>query len=166
MRPGSRSSIPSHCPEGKSCDACSIRFHRSGKRGEPMSISFDHLIITAKDREASARFFIELAEARPIPAREPFANVELDDGVMLQFAESHLAFLPQHYAFLVDDKHFDRIMERIGDRGLEHWADPLMTLPGQTNLEHGGRGVYVLDPAGHFVEFATRSCRREAVGPR
>ncbi|MFF5794202.1 VOC family protein [Paeniglutamicibacter sp. NPDC012692] len=124
-----------------------------------MSISFDHMIIPAKDREVSARFFIELAEARSIEAREPFANVELDDGVMLQFAESPLEFPPQHYAFRVDDEHFDRIMVRIKERGLEHWADPLMTLPGQTNIEHGGRGVYILDPAGHFVEFMTRSYR-------
>ena len=122
-----------------------------------MSISFDHLIISAKDREASARFLIELAEARAIPAREPFANVELDDGTMLQFAESPTDFPPQHYAFLVDDEHFDRIYARIQDRGLEHWADPQRTQPGLTKDEHGGRGVYLRDPAGHYIEFITRS---------
>ena len=78
---------------------------------------------------------------------------------MLQFAESPLDFPPQHYAFLVDDEHFDRIIARIKDRGIEHWADPLLTQPGQTNVERGGRGVYMLDPAGHFVEFTTRPNR-------
>ena len=121
-----------------------------------MSISFDHMTIAAKDREASARFFIELAEARSVEASGPFANVELDDGVMLQFAESPTDFPPQHYAFLVDDEHFDRIYARIQSRGLEHWGDPQRTQPGQANLEHGGRGVYLLDPAGHYIEFITR----------
>lgn len=122
-----------------------------------MSISFDHMTIAAKDREASAQFFVEIAEARRIQAPEPFANIQLDDGAMLQFAESSVDFPPQHYAFRVDEEHFDRILARIQDRRLEHWADPQLTQPGQTNDEDGGRGVYLLDPAGHFIEFITRS---------
>lgn len=121
-----------------------------------MSISFNHTIVAAKDSEASARFFIELAEAHPIESWGPFTNVQLDDGVMLQFAEPPIDFPPQHYAFLIDDAHFERIYVRIQDRGIEHWADPQRTRPGETNTEHGGRGVYLLDPAGHFIEFSTR----------
>ena len=78
---------------------------------------------------------------------------------MLQFAESSVDFPPQHYAFLVDDELLDRILARITDRGLEHWADPQLTQPGQTNDEGGGRGVYLMDPAGHYVEFTTRPNR-------
>ncbi|KAA0976237.1 VOC family protein [Paeniglutamicibacter gangotriensis] len=121
-----------------------------------MSISFNHTIVAAKDSEASARFFIELAEAHPIESWGPFTNVQLDDGVMLQFAEPPIDFPPQHYAFLIDDAHFERIYVRIQDRGIEHWADPQRTRPGEPNTEHGGRGVYLLDPAGHFIEFITR----------
>jgi hypothetical protein len=40
--------------------------------------------------------------------------------------------------------------------GVEHWADPQMTRPGETNTEHGGRGVYFKDPAGHALELITR----------
>ena len=121
-----------------------------------MSISFNHTIIAAKDSETSAKFFIEIAEARAIESWGPFTNVQLDDGVMLQFAQPPIDFPPQHYAFLVDDAHFKRIYERITQRGLEHWADPQRTRPGQTNNEHGGRGVYLLDPAGHYIEFITK----------
>jgi hypothetical protein len=31
-----------------------------------------------------------------------------------------------------------------------------MTRPGETNTEHGERGVYFKDPAGHAVELTTR----------
>ncbi|WP_251039286.1 hypothetical protein [Arthrobacter sp. ISL-72] len=33
---------------------------------------------------------------------------------------------------------------------------PQMTRPNETNSEHGGRGVYFKDPAGHAVELITR----------
>lgn len=121
-----------------------------------MGISFNHTIIAAKDREASAQFYIEIAEARAVNGWGPFTNVQLDDGVMLQFAQPPIDFPPQHYAFLVDDDHFDRACARIQERGIKHWADPQRTLPSQTNTEHGGRGVYLLDPAGHYIEFITR----------
>lgn len=121
-----------------------------------MSISFNHTIVAAKDSEASARFFIELAEAHPAESWGPFTNVQLDDGVMLQFAGPPIDFPPQHYAFLIDDAHFERVYARIQDRGIEHWADPQCTRPGETNTEHGGRGIYLLDPARHFIEFITR----------
>lgn len=120
-----------------------------------MSISFNHTIVAAKDSEASARFFIERAEAHPIESWGPFTNVQLDDGVMLQFAEPPIDFPSQHDSFLVDDAHFERILVRIQDRGIAHWADPQHTRPGETNTEHGGRGIYLLDPAGHFIEFIT-----------
>jgi hypothetical protein len=38
----------------------------------------------------------------------------------------------------------------------EHWADPQMTRPGETNTEHGGRGVYFKDPSGHALELITK----------
>lgn len=55
----------------------------------------------------------------------------------------------------MDDAHFDRAHRLIGNRGLEHWADPQRSRPGEINDEHGGRGVYLLDP-GHYLELLTR----------
>jgi hypothetical protein len=40
--------------------------------------------------------------------------------------------------------------------GLEYRADPQRHRSGETNTEHGGRGVYVLDPAGHYIELITQ----------
>jgi hypothetical protein len=51
---------------------------------------------------------------------------------------------------------FDRAYARLVERGVEHWADPQMRRAGETNTEHGGRGVYFKDPAGHAIELLTR----------
>lgn len=121
-----------------------------------MTVTFNHTIIAAKDRNASARFFRELFEVPEAPSWGVFTNVQLDEGVLLQFAEPPVEIQMQHYAFLVDDDLFDRAYCRLRDGGIEHWADPRMTRPGEINAEHGGRGVYFKDPAGHAFEMITR----------
>ncbi|MFE9310723.1 VOC family protein [Streptomyces sp. NPDC088353] len=121
-----------------------------------MTATFNHTIIASKDREESARFFRELLEVRAAPSWGPFTNIQLADGVLLQFAEPPVEIQMQHYAFLVDDDLFDRAYQRLCDHGVEHWADPHMRLPGEINHEHGGRGVYFKDPAGHGIELITR----------
>ncbi|MDQ4118400.1 MAG: VOC family protein [Actinomycetota bacterium] len=125
-----------------------------------MTCTFNHTIVAARDRETSARFFREILEASAAPSWGPFTNVSLDGGVLIQFADLPVDAYPeiqnQHYAFLVDDALFDRALARIRERGLDHWADPQCTRPGETNTEHGGRGVYLLDPAGHYLELITR----------
>ncbi|MFB6631118.1 VOC family protein [Streptomyces sp. NPDC056362] len=121
-----------------------------------MAVTFNHTIIASKDREASARFFRELLEIPEAPSWGPFRNIQLADGVLLQFAEPPVDIQMQHYAFLVDDELFDRAYQRLRDGGVEHWADPQMKRPGETNTEHGGRGVYFKDPSGHAIELITR----------
>jgi catechol 2,3-dioxygenase-like lactoylglutathione lyase family enzyme len=121
-----------------------------------VTITFNHTIIAAKDRNESARFYRELFEVAEAPSWDPFTNILLDDGVLLQFAEPPVEIQMQHYAFLVDDDLFDRAYHRLCDGGVEHWADPQMTRPRETNTEHGGRGVYFKDPAGHGLEMITR----------
>ncbi|MFD7641444.1 VOC family protein [Kitasatospora sp. NPDC059795] len=121
-----------------------------------MSAAFNHTIIASTDRVVSADFYRELLEAEQAPSWGPFTNLTLADGVLLQFAEPPVEIQRQHYAFLVDDEHFDRAYALLCEREIPHWADPQMQLPGETNTGHGGRGVYLLDPAGHFLELITR----------
>jgi catechol 2,3-dioxygenase-like lactoylglutathione lyase family enzyme len=121
-----------------------------------MSATFNHTIIAAKDREESARFFRDLLEVPEAPPWGPFTNIQLTDGVLLQFAEPPVEIQMQHYAFLLDDDLFDRAYQRLRDDGIEHWADPHRQQPGEINHEHGGRGVYFFDPAGHGIELITR----------
>jgi catechol 2,3-dioxygenase-like lactoylglutathione lyase family enzyme len=120
-------------------------------------VTFNHTIVPAGNREEPARFFRELFELPEAPSWGPFTNVRLDEGGLLQFAE-----LPgvdriqmHHYTFLADDL-FDRAYARLRAAGTEHRADPGMTRPGETDTEHGGRDVYVNDPAGHAIEMITK----------
>ncbi|MCW3841913.1 VOC family protein [Micromonospora yasonensis] len=121
-----------------------------------MAARFNHTIIAAKDRNESARFYRELLEVPEAPSWGVFTNIQLSDGVLLQFAEPPVKIQMQHYAFLIDDNLFDRAYARLREHGIEHWADPQMRRPGEINNEHGGRGVYFKDPAGHAIELITR----------
>jgi catechol 2,3-dioxygenase-like lactoylglutathione lyase family enzyme len=121
-----------------------------------MPATFNHTIIASLDGAASARFYTEVLEAAAAPAWGPFTNIALAGGIMLQFAAPPVEIQMQHYAFLVDDDHFDRAYAWLVSNGVEHWADPHGTRPGETNTEHGGRGVYFRDPAGHGLELITR----------
>jgi catechol 2,3-dioxygenase-like lactoylglutathione lyase family enzyme len=104
--------------------------------GVLMAVAFNHTIIAARDTQASASFFTAL---------------------FVQFAEPNVAEIQmQHYAFLVDDERFDAIYGRIVAAGIDHAGDPRWTTPGQINTNHGGRGVYFRDPAGHGLEVITR----------
>lgn len=85
----------------------------------------------------------------------PFAVVELSNGVSLDFADDHGDVVPRHYAFLVSDGEFDEIFGRLKERSIDYWADPSQKRPGEINHNDGGRGVYWLDPNGHFLEIIT-----------
>lgn len=123
-----------------------------------MSISFNHTIVAAHDKQASAAF---LAELFGLPDPQPFGHfavVGLDHAASLDYAEvpGNEEIRPQHYAFLVSEEDFDAIYGKISARGLPHWADPRAERPGEINDRDGGRGVYFRDPNGHAMEILTR----------
>jgi hypothetical protein len=123
-----------------------------------MAITFNHTIVAAKDRSASATFFAEMFGLPKPKEFGPFLAVPLAHEASLDYAqvgpddEIH----PQHYAFLVSEDEFDAIYGRIRARDLQHWADPRGSRPGEINHNDGGRGVYFQDPAGHYLEIITR----------
>ncbi|ALR11964.1 bleomycin resistance protein [Mycobacteroides saopaulense] len=122
-----------------------------------MGIAFNHTIVHSRDRDESARFFVELFGLPAAQEFGPFLNVTLQYGANLDFATVDAATItPQHYAFLVGEDDFDAIYGRITDRGIEHWADPRAQHPGEINHHDGGRGVYFQDPSGHYLEIITR----------
>ena len=51
---------------------------------------------------------------------------------------------------------FDEILGRVQARGIPYTADPNPSRPQQINTNHGGRGFYFHDPAGHGLEVLTR----------
>jgi catechol 2,3-dioxygenase-like lactoylglutathione lyase family enzyme len=121
-----------------------------------MAVTFNHTIVAARDRHASAAFLAELLGLPEPTSWGPFTSVELDAGVFLQYAEPQVDEIQmQHYAFLVDDETFDAMYARVQAQALAHWADPRMATAG-INTNHGGRGLYFKDPAGHGMEVLTR----------
>jgi catechol 2,3-dioxygenase-like lactoylglutathione lyase family enzyme len=121
-----------------------------------LPIQFNHLLIFARDKHESAYFLTSLLG---LPDPKPtgfFLAVDVDNDVTLHYGEPGVDFLSQHYAFLVGDEEFDAIFSRIQERGLIFWADPHQRQPGEINTNHGGRGVYFLDPSGHGLELITR----------
>lgn len=122
-----------------------------------MPVSFDHSILAARDRHESARFLADILGLEEPTSWGPFTSVELDGGATIQFAEPPVDEIQmQHYAFLVDDERFDAILARVQERELPYTADPQLKLPQQINTNHGGRGFYFFDPAGHGLEVLTR----------
>jgi len=121
-----------------------------------MAIAFNHTIVAAKDKQKSAAFFTDLFGLPTATPFGPFLVVRLEHGASLDFADAGDDVRPQHYAFLVSEDDFDAIYGRITDQGLEHWADPRGSRPGEINRNDGGRGVYFRDPAGHYLEIITR----------
>jgi catechol 2,3-dioxygenase-like lactoylglutathione lyase family enzyme len=121
-----------------------------------MPVQLNHTIVAAHDPLASAAFLAEML-ALPEPTRfGPFQVVTLDNGVSLDF---HVAAGPvtrQHYAFLIGERDFDEVFERIRTRGILYWADPMRRRAGEINHGDGGRGVYFEDPDGHLLEVITR----------
>ena len=121
-----------------------------------MAIDLNHTILRARHSEQSARFLAEML-GLPAPRRwGPFQMVTTDNGANLDYMDADGDITPQHYAFLVGDDEFDKILARIRQRALPYWADPGQTQPTEINRHDGGRGLYFEDPNGHLLEIITR----------
>jgi catechol 2,3-dioxygenase-like lactoylglutathione lyase family enzyme len=120
-----------------------------------MPVHLNHTIVAARDRYEAADFLSELLGRNPPTTYGPFAVVELDNDVSLDFLDDP-EVKPRHYAFLVSEPEFDEIFARIKARELDYWADPFENQPGEINTHDGGRGVYWKDPNGHMLEIITR----------
>jgi catechol 2,3-dioxygenase-like lactoylglutathione lyase family enzyme len=120
-----------------------------------MAVELNHTIVSARDREASARFLSEILGLPPARPAGHFLAVDLANGVSLDLCQTDGPIEPQHYAFLVSEAEFEQILGRIRGRGLAHWADPGRQRPGEIYRIEGARGVYFEDPSGHFLEALT-----------
>jgi catechol 2,3-dioxygenase-like lactoylglutathione lyase family enzyme len=126
-----------------------------------MTISLNHTIVPAIDKQASAEFLARILGLEASPQWGPFVPVRVG-GVSLDFADAGLLgtrqISPHHYAFLVGEDDFDQIFARIRDAGLAFYANPHEPKrPGEINYDRGGRTVYFDDPDGHVLEVLTHS---------
>ncbi len=121
-----------------------------------MGAELNHTIAWCRDKVESAGFLAEIL-GLPEPRRfMHFLVVELANDVSIDYFETTEHFALQHFAFLVSEEEFDASFGRIKKKGLEFWADPARSKPGEINHHDGGRGVYFRDPDGHLLELITR----------
>jgi len=121
-------------------------------------VALNHLIVWCTDKQRGADHVANiLGLGPPRDFAGQFLVVDLGNGVSLDYADrSGVEFTPQHLAFLVSEREFDEIYERIERENLDYWADPAKRVPGRINRHDGGRGVYWEDPDGHLLEIITR----------
>lgn len=119
-----------------------------------MAVELNHTIVPVRDKSEGATFIAEILGLAPPQPFGPFMCVETANGVSLDYDDRWGAGRA-HYAFLVSENEFDGIFERVKERGLAYWADPMHQQEGQLN--DNGRGFYFEDPSGHNMEVLTRA---------
>ena len=120
-----------------------------------MTIELNHIIVPAKDPEASATFLAGILGVTVAPRWGHFVPVKTQNGVTLDFAE-YKDFKPHHCAFLVSEAEFDAALARLKKSGAAFYANHRREHRGEINHLYGGRGVYFDDPSGHLFELITR----------
>ena len=75
-----------------------------------MTITLNHTIVSARDKDAAARFFAEIFGLRFEGLNGHFAPVRVNDTLTLDFADAKGTIASQHYAFHVSDAEFDAIL--------------------------------------------------------
>ena len=125
-----------------------------------MTASLDHMIVFARDRDASAAYLADMLGAPAPTTAGHFTQVQIDHGLTVDFMNTSGDVAVQHYAFLVSNAQFDAAFARIRERQQTYWADPYRRRPNEVNqLSNDGRLVYFEDPSGHFLEIRTRPSR-------
>lgn len=125
-----------------------------------MTIRLDHTIVPVKDKLASANFFADLFGLEMKGVSGPFAQVQVDDNLTLDFADdpAHGGGAVRHglhYAFHISDGEFDAIIARIKARKIAYGSGPSSASDGRINHRRGGRGFYCVEPSGHMLEVMT-----------
>ena len=116
----------------------------------------NHTIVWCSDKQRSSAFLSAILGLPPARTFFHFLVVDLSNGVSLDYYQKDGPVSPQHYAFLVSEEEFDAAFGRIKDAGMDYWADPARSQPGEINSHFGGRGVYFADPDNHLLELITR----------
>jgi catechol 2,3-dioxygenase-like lactoylglutathione lyase family enzyme len=119
-----------------------------------MAVELNHTIVNTHDKRARARFVTDVLGLPEPGSFGPFAVVELQNGVSLDFMDVEGDIAVQHYAFLISEEEFDAVSARLRERGMPTWADPGRRTPG-FNTNDGGRGLYFESPEGHLLEVLT-----------
>lgn len=125
-----------------------------------MTVHLDHVIVSARNKVASAKLLGELLD---VPWAEtgvgPFAPVYVNEGLTLDFFETDEAFPVEHFCFRVTQAEFDAILGRIKAAGIEYRSTVRGPVDRQVDKQYGN--VYWNEPDGHQWELLTVSYARQ-----
>ena len=128
-----------------------------------MTIELDHVIVSAKNRQASARMLAALLGVPWAPdGAGPFSPVYVSDGLTLDFVDDDGPFPVEHFCFRVSQGEFDAILARIQAAGIAYRSSVRGPQDMQVGTEYGGNMVYWNVPDGHQWEMLTVSYARRA----
>ncbi len=125
-----------------------------------MKIELNHTIVPAKNKEESARFLadlfdLEVGDQSPGSPIGHFAVLKIGNVFLDYYELENFEF--HHYAFLLSEKDFETVLNRIKKQGIPFSADPRFKRIGEIDYWHGGPRVYFKDPNGHNIELITRT---------
>jgi catechol 2,3-dioxygenase-like lactoylglutathione lyase family enzyme len=120
-----------------------------------MTITLNHTIVWARDKDVAARFFAKIFGLHFEGSDGHFAPVRVNDTLTLDFADAKGTIAAQHYAFHVSDTEFDSILQRVKGAGLTFGSGPRSLEDGKLNDWNDGRGFYYKDHDGHVIELMT-----------
>lgn len=127
-----------------------------------MTVHLDHTIVSARDRDASAKLLAHLLGVpHGLAGAGPFYAVYVNDGLTFDFVQADEGFPVEHYCFRVDDQTFDAILERIRAAGIGYRSSVRGPVDHNINNYEGGRGFYWNQPEGHQWEILTVSYARQ-----
>ena len=123
-----------------------------------MSVQLNHTIIRAADKRKSAQFYCDMfgLECEEL-FDDHFVAVRISETLTFDFADIEgTTPTPQHYAFKVSDGEFDKIFDRIIERGFAYSSTPKKDVVDMKIYRHnGGRGVYFRDLDRNALEVLT-----------
>jgi len=120
-----------------------------------MSITIDHIVLLARDHEASARFFAAVMGLIYTGPDRHFAPVRVFETFTVSFMASGQV-IGTHLGFHVSDADFDGILSRLQAAGVPYGNDPRDRTNLRTDHPFGGRGLFFLDANGHLFEVMTK----------
>ena len=126
-----------------------------------MTIELDHVIVSARDQQASAKKLGELLGVPWSPSGiGPFSPVYVSDGLTIDFITDESSFPVEHFCFRVSDAEFDAIFQRIQAAGIPYRSAVHGPVDMKVNTDFGGQLVYWNEPDGHQWEMLTVSYAR------
>jgi catechol 2,3-dioxygenase-like lactoylglutathione lyase family enzyme len=124
-------------------------------------IHLDHTIVPSRNQIASAKLLAELLNVPwAASAIGPFSPVYVNDGLTLDFIDTHEDFPVYHFCFRVTQQDFDAILGRIKAAGIPYRSNVHGPVDMQINAQYGGNIVYWNEPDGHQWEILTKSYAR------